>query len=151
MYTLDVPLANEYPDLVSIWESSVRATHHFLKEEHILAFRKLIAERYLYLVRLLCVRDDSNKIMGFMGVSSDNIEMLFIDASARGKGVGKLLVNHAINTLQITKVDVNEQNEQAIGFYKLFGFKVISRDEVDGTGKPYPILHMRRTAKGNLV
>ena len=40
------------------------------------------------------------------------------------------------------KVDVNEQNEQAIGFYQHYGFKTISRSELDGTGKPYPILHM---------
>lgn len=43
---------------------------------------------------------------------------------------------------RITKVDVNEQNPQAIGFYEKMGFKPIGRSEKDGSGKPYPIIHM---------
>ena len=34
------------------------------------------------------------------------------------------------------------RNEQALGFYLKYGFSVVSRSERDGTGKPYPILHM---------
>lgn len=53
-----------------------------------------------------------------------------------------MLLLHAINNLHITKVGVNEQNEQAVKFYERFGFKTISRSETDGMGKPYPILHI---------
>lgn len=41
-------------------------------------------------------------------------------------------------------LDVNEQNEQAVGFYLHMGFEVAGRSELDGTGKPYPLLHLRR-------
>jgi len=44
--------------------------------------------------------------------------------------------------MDVLKVDVNEQNDQALGFYKGNGFKVISRSEMDSSGKPYPILHL---------
>lgn len=47
-----------------------------------------------------------------------------------------------INQLDLTKVDVNEQNEQAVGFYKHCGFETIKRSELDTSGKPYPTLHM---------
>jgi putative acetyltransferase len=40
-------------------------------------------------------------------------------------------------------VDVNEQNEQAVGFYLKMGFQVEGRSDEDGFGKPYPLLHMR--------
>ena len=40
-------------------------------------------------------------------------------------------------------VDVNEQNEQAYGFYRHLGFKVIGRDATDASGEPYPILHLK--------
>lgn len=69
--------------------------------------------------------------------------MLFIDPYLRGQGIAKMLLQFAIDHLNVTNVDVNEQNIQAVGFYKHFGFKVISRSELDGTGKPYPILHMQ--------
>jgi len=42
----------------------------------------------------------------------------------------------------VTKVDVNEQNPSALNFYKAKGFRVISRDETDDAGRPYPILHL---------
>lgn len=35
-----------------------------------------------------------------------------------------------------------EQNSQALGFYQHIGFSIIGRSELDGQGKPYPLLHM---------
>ena len=40
--------------------------------------------------------------------------------------------------------DVNEQNAQAAGFYARMGFRVVSRDALDPSGRPYPILHLER-------
>lgn len=68
--------------------------------------------------------------------------MLFIHPNFRGKGIGKTLLGYAIDSLKVTKVDVNEQNEQAVGFYKHFGFETTYRSELDTSGKPYPTLHM---------
>ncbi len=76
-------------------------------------------------------------------MSNSNIEMLFIAPQSRGKGVGALLAWHAIRVQGATKVDVNEQNGQALGFYKHLGYQVIGRSPLDGQGKPYPLLHMR--------
>ena len=144
MYKLDTPKKTEYATLLEIWESSVRATHHFLEEEDIHYFKKIIQEKDVFShVELSCVRDRENNMLGFMGVSGENLEMIFIDAPFIGKGIGKMLLLHAIENLKIRKVDVNEQNEAALKFYEHFGFKIISRSELDGTGKAYPILHMQ--------
>jgi len=139
---IDVVHKTEYQDVVNVWESSVRATHYFLKEEDIQYFKPLILNTYLDAVELRCIRNKDKDIVGFLGVAEDNLEMLFIDPKYRGKGIGKSLLNFGIKNLNITKVDVNEQNEQAVGFYKHSGFEVIARSEVDASGKPYPILHM---------
>jgi putative acetyltransferase len=56
------------------------------------------------------------------------------------------LLHHAIAAFGATELDVNEQNEQAVGFYRRMGFEVVGRSALDGTGKPYPLLHMRLTA-----
>ena len=133
---------SDFAEITEVWESSVRATHHFLKEEDIQFFKPLILNEYLHAVILFCIRDEQNRIAGFSGSAEGKVEMLFIDPKFRGRGVGKVLLQHAVDVLCCTKVDVNEQNEQAVGFYKHAGFKVVSRSEMDSMGKPYPILSM---------
>ncbi|RYU95815.1 GNAT family N-acetyltransferase [Emticicia agri] len=142
-FTISEVKPEEHDQLLDIWESSVRATHHFLKEENILFFKQTIHEhKYFEMVELACVKDTNDQILGFLGTNADSLEMLFVHADAIGKGVGKALLSYALNTLKVTKVDVNEQNTQAVGFYLHHGFKTVSRSELDGTGKPFPILHM---------
>jgi putative acetyltransferase len=139
---IEIPAVSDFVELVSVWEASVRATHDFLKEEDILFFKPLILNEYLKAVNLYCVKNDSGAIAGFMGLGEDSIEMLFIQPSFRGSGIGKALLLFAVNDQKITKVDVNEQNDQAAGFYIKMGFAVKSRSDIDAMGKPYPILHM---------
>ena len=138
---------SEYPEVVDVWEASVRATHDFLKEEDITYFKPLILNEYLKAVDLRCVRNDRHQIIGFLGVAEEKIEMLFLHPDARSQGIGKMLVDYAIQKMHVTKVDVNEQNKQAVGFYEHVGFQTISRSELDGLGMPYPILHMEITKK----
>lgn len=133
----------EHQLLIKIWESSVRATHDFLAESDLLELKSLILDQYFNRVDLNVARNCEGELVGFCGVSEGNIEMLFIAPQARGKGVGTLLASHAIRVQGAIKVDVNEQNEQALGFYKHLGFEVIGRSSLDGQGKPYPLLHMR--------
>ena len=40
-------------------------------------------------------------------------------------------------------LNINEQNEKALKFYQYMGFEVVSRDEFDSMGNPFPILHMK--------
>ena len=68
--------------------------------------------------------------------------MLFIHSNSHGKGFGKILCQFLKDKTDFTKVGVNEQNPQAIGFYEKMGFKRIGRSEKDDSGKDYPIIHM---------
>ncbi|TVZ16279.1 GNAT family N-acetyltransferase [Maribacter sp. MAR_2009_72] len=146
---IDTIEKEEYKSLVELWEASVRATHHFLKEEDIEYFKPLILNTYLDAVELRGIRNDDEKIVGFLGVADQNLEMLFIHPEYRGKKIGKTLLAYAIDHLEVTKVDVNEQNEQAVGFYKHCGFKTINRSALDSSGKPYPTLHMALSRSSN--
>lgn len=133
---------SEHLKLIDIWEASVRATHDFLSEEYLQEIKPLILEQYFDAVDLRCAKASDGEILGFCGVHDGNIEMLFISPDARGKGIGSLLASHAIQAQGAIKVDVNEQNDQALGFYQHIGFSVTGRSPLDGQGKPYPLLHM---------
>jgi putative acetyltransferase len=142
MYTIKPLNKDSYHTVVSIWEDSVRATHHFLTEEDIQLFKSLIPNSFLPVVQLFGAFNEQDELLGFIGIAEQKIEMLFIHPSAAGNGIGKTLAGYTINELGVTKVDVNEQNPQAIGFYKHLGFRIIDRSDVDGLGKPYPLLMM---------
>lgn len=135
--------STELPQIAELWEASVRATHDFLSEEDILFFRSFVENDYLPSANLYCVRENGAPV-AFVGICNKEIETLFVHPDARGKGYGKHLLEFAVNELGADRVDVNEQNEQAVGFYRRMGFKVVGRDETDGYGKPFPILHMER-------
>ena len=132
----------DYPVLTDIWESAVLNTHDFLKHEDFLYYKEHLPTYFQYVD--LYGFEQSGRLVGFVGVAENGIEMLFVHNYFRGKGIGKELITYAIEKLQACKVDVNEQNPQAIGFYQRMGFSVVSRSELDAEGKAYPILHMRR-------
>lgn len=132
--------------VVAVWEASVRATHHFLAEEDIQLFKPLVRDTFLDMVTLACVRDRQGVVVGFVGVAEEKVEMLFVDPARRGQGMGRRLLRHAIERMGAQEVDVNEQNEQAVGFYRRMGFETVGRSPVDGLGKPFPLLHMRLPA-----
>jgi putative acetyltransferase len=133
---------DEFPVLTAIWEASVRATHLFLTDKDITYFRPLVLNDFLPMVKIFAARDSNGVILGFGGISDDKIEMLFVDPAMFGKGIGKTLLKHIIQEEKVYKLDVNEQNPSAVGFYKHMGFKVVGRSERDSLGKPFPLLHM---------
>ena len=136
------------PGMLELWERAVRATHHFLAESDISTLRPLVAELFKSgpLEFWVAVRS-SDQPLGFLGYANDSVEALFIDPEHHGCGAGRLLLGHA-QALSggALKVDVNEQNEGAVGFYFAQGFRVVSRSELDADGRPFPTLHMRRAA-----
>ena len=126
---IESPAPAELEALTDLWERSVRATHGFLAPEDIAFFRRMVREEALPGVEELhVIRDEKNGFAAFAGVEAGKLEMLFVEYLIARRGV--------------RRVDVNEQNAQAAGFYARMGFRVVSRSETDPSGRPYPILHL---------
>ena len=136
--------------LLELWERSVRATHHFLEDRDVVALRPLVAEELASdALDWWVLVSATEALIGFLGFTNDTIEALFIDPDHRGQGGGKFLVAHAQSlSAGALAVDVNEQNEAALGFYKALGFSVVGRSPTDAGGRPFPMLHMKRAAPG---
>ena len=121
--------------LVDVWERSVRATHDFLAEDDIVGLRPE-AESGIAGVERLTVAYDGGAPCGFAGSQDGKLEMLFVAPEARGRGVGRALLAHAVEHARVRTLDVNEQNPQAVGFYEHEGFVVAGRSPVDDAGRP---------------
>ena len=137
---------NDYNRLLVIWESAVKATHDFLDNDDFVYYQSRMTY-YFGMVDIYVYKNENGEIIGFIGVADSMVEMLFVDASFRGCGVGRKLLEYAIDKLNVCKLDVNEQNTQALDFYIHMGFKIVGRSPTDGEGKPYPLLHLHYIAE----
>lgn len=141
---LENPSAEELDALTALWEASVRATHDFLAPEDVGVYRRIVREEALPATELHVIRRAEGGLAAFMGLAGDKIEMLFVAPDLLGSGLGAALVRHAVERCGARRLDVNEQNLRAAGFYARMGFRVAARDKTDPSGRPYPILHMKR-------
>jgi putative acetyltransferase len=134
--------AADHPLLLDIWLRAVRATHHFLQASDIDALLPQLRDVYLPAVELWVAVDAEDCPLGFIGLNQEHVEMLFIDPDLRGRGIGRTLLDYARDSRHTLSVDVNEQNPEAVGFYLHYGLVQTGRSEVDGEGRPFPLLHM---------
>ena len=129
--------------LVDIWEKSVNATHNFLTKDEINKIKKYVPFAINNVEHLIIAATEFDEPIGFMGINKNKLEMLFITPKETGKGVGKKLLQYGMINYNLNKLTVNEQNQNAIGFYTNFGFKTYKRTDLDEEGNPYPLLYMK--------
>lgn len=129
--------------LTNVWESSVKATHLFLSDNEIENIKQYVPQAFESVAHLFIMENDNNIPIAFMGVEDGKLEMLFIKAEERRKGLGKQLLQYGIENYDAKELTVNEQNPLAKEFYEHMGFKVYRRSELDEQGNPYPILYMK--------
>ncbi|MGM1048064.1 MAG: acetyltransferase [Bacillota bacterium] len=139
-----VPYQQNYHEkLVDIWYRAVVITHTFLSEKDIQFYHHIVQNEALKEVEVWVEVNGNNEPIGFIGLNGSKIEMLFVDPNYHGQGIGSRLLK---NTEKLKgshlEVDVNEQNEGARAFYKRYGFVQTGRSELDGTGRPFPLLHL---------
>ena len=127
--------------LVDLWEGSVKATHLFLSSEEIAAIKQYVPQG-MQAVDHLIVAEAEGQVAAFMGIAGTKLEMLFVDSSCLGQGIGKKLLLYGIENYGVNEVTVNEQNPKALGFYEHMGFSAYKRTATDEQGGPYPIIYM---------
>jgi putative acetyltransferase len=138
-----IPLTrSDFPAVMAVWESSVRFSHHFLSETNIIHYRQIIINEYLPMLSLFGIHRKSGELGGFIGIDQDKIEMLFIHPDEFRQGMGLALCRFAIREHKSKKVDVNEDNLDAVNFYLKMNFTMIGRSDTDQSGNPFPLLHL---------
>ena len=127
--------------VVEIWRGAVDATHDFLTPEDRVAIDLEVSE-FLPQSPLWLAVDDDDRPLAFMLVEDGHMEALFVDPAYRGRGIGAALVRHGLALHPAMTIDVNERNDQAIGFYEQMGFRRMGRSPTDGQGRPYALIHL---------
>lgn len=134
------------PALLNVWEESVRATHDFLSDVQIEEIKTCVPEALMNVLHLIVAEDETGPV-GFFGAAGEKLEMLFLSPSARGKGLGRWLLERSVCEYGVRETTVNEQNPQAVGFYRHMGFVPYKRTELDEEGNPFPLLYLKLEKK----
>ena len=128
--------------VLGIWRRAVDATHDFLTPEDRAAIDLEVQVLLPYLPLWVAV-DANDRPVGFMSLSDLSLDALFIDPLQHGSGIGRSMVEFALRSNSYLLADVNEQNEQAVAFYRRLGFEEVGRSPTDGQGRSYPLIHMK--------
>ncbi len=132
--------------LVDVWLRAVRATHDFLREEDVAFYLPLVRDGALPGLEVWVLEDDAGRPVGWMGLAGAKVEALFIAPEFHRRGGGAALIAHARRRHGELTLDVNEQNDGARRVYAALGFREEGRSPLDGSGRPFPLLHLRLPA-----
>ena len=112
--------------VMQIWLHGNLDAHAFIPasfwEAHFEMVRDMLPQAELY------VHEDAGtrQIDGFIGLTGNHIEGIFVAESARSKGVGKALLEYAKSRKPSLTLSVYQKNERALAFYQREQFTVQS-------------------------
>lgn len=134
----------DYQQLVDLWEKATKKSHYFLTEKEIIRDKNRLIADYFPNMTLYKIEKDG-KIIAFIGLCQEWIEMLAVDPDHQQKGLGKKLVTVAAKEKKSIRVDVYEKNRQARIFYQKMGFYTAAKSEIKEGRKKRVVLHLKKT------
>ena len=112
--------------VMQIWLHGNLDAHAFVPAdfwtEHFAMVRDMLPQAELYVHE----DADTRKIDGFIGLTENHIEGIFVAKTARSKGIGKALLEYAKSCKPCLTLSVYQKNERALAFYRREQFVVQS-------------------------
>ena len=111
---------------MQIWLRGNLNAHAFIAAsfwtEHFEMVRDLLPQAELYVHE----NEAPRQIDGFIGLTENHIEGIFVAKAARSKGIGKALLDHVKPLKPRLTLGVYQKNERALAFYRREQFAVHS-------------------------
>ena len=120
-------------DLVRVWLASTIPGQDFLSEEYWRSQEPVVREQLIPIADTWIVEQDG-ELVAFMSMLEHTIGGLFTHPNHRGKGYGRVLVEHARTLHEIVRVEVFRANVRAMAFYESCGFVEESSKLDEATG-----------------
>lgn len=121
--------------VMQIWlETNIKA-HSFIPKDYwtdnYAVVKDLLPQAEIYVYE----DDDSNQIDGFIGLTDNYIEGIFIREALQSRGIGKQLLNYVKKIKSIMSLSVYQKNTRAITFYQREQFVIRSENIDDSTNE----------------
>lgn len=119
--------------VAEIWLDTNIKTHYFISAQYWKSNFELVKE--LLLQATVYVYEDKQEIQGFMGLSNEYIEGIFVSAEMQSQGIGKILLNYVKGKRNKLILNVYQKNTRAISFYQREGFEIQYSGLDEATGE----------------
>ena len=119
--------------VAEIWLDTNIKTHYFISAQYWKSNFELVKE--LLLQATVYVYEDKQEIQGFIGLSNEYIEGIFVSAEMQSQGIGKVLLNYAKDKRSKLLLNVYQKNTRAISFYQREGFEIQYSGLDEATGE----------------
>ena len=135
--------------VMQIWLHGNLDAHSFIPasfwEAHFEMVRDMLPQAELYVHE----NEAPRQIDGFIGLTENHIEGIFVAKAARSKGIGKALLEYAKSRKPCLTLSVYQKNQRALAFYRREQFTVQSEGIDEDTSEAEIQMLWTRQAQRN--
>ena len=119
--------------VAAIWLDANLKAHSFIPAQYWKSNFEFVKEALLQAE--VYVYEAEGEIQGFIGLSSEHIEGVFVSGEKQSQGIGKLLLDHVKDRKPKLLLNVYKRNTRAMSFYQREGFEIQYEGLDDATGE----------------
>ena len=119
--------------VADIWLKTNLKAHFFIPEQYWISNYEFVKE--MLLQAEVYVYEDDKMIQGFIGVSDEYIEGIFVSDEMQSCGIGKMLLDYIKDKKDKLQLKVYQKNVRAMSFYQREGFTIQSESMDEFTGE----------------
>ena len=128
---------NDLAAVMEIWLDSNIKAHYFIPKEYWIsnypAVKEMLPQAEVYVYE----EEDTQQIIGFIGLTENYIAGIFVQENAQSRGIGKQLLNYVKEIKTTLSLKVYQKNVHAISFYQREQFIIQSENIDDNNEKEF--------------
>jgi putative acetyltransferase len=124
----------DIPEIVDIWYDVSLQAHGFIPSDYWEKNKDQMRYKYIPISETFQATDGDN-ILGFISLLDEYLAAIFVKSEYQDRGIGSLLLTHAMSLRKNLQLKVFQKNKKSIEFYKSKGFSVITESKDNDTGE----------------
>ncbi|MBN2695883.1 GNAT family N-acetyltransferase [bacterium] len=127
-------IESDINEIVEIWFEVSLQAHDFIPSDYWEKNKTQMRVKYIPISETYKATDGEN-ILGFISLLDEYLAAIFVKSEFQSRGIGTLLLNHAMNIRNNLQLKVFCKNRKSITFYKTKGFSIVSESKDNETGE----------------